>query len=513
MLGARRRDGGFGGEEGRGREVEWRLAHALGGVDGAAVGGVLEEFHAEVDGHVVGGRDLVCGGALGEERPVLHPDHLLEHEEPHALHEPALHLPNVDRGVQAVAHVVQNVGAHDREVSGQHVDLDLRARHSVGEVVERLARACDKVVPDLGRLVEPVRAQIDPVEPGRHRELGKRGLGLDAAELLEPLVDLLARVLDRKPVEVRADARRRRVRVGALVRRRLRDKHLVERHAKLRRRDLRHLRVQPLAHFGAAVRDEHGAVGVDVDERRRLVHELGGERHAELHRRRRNAALLPPVGGVERLNTRSTRRVVRALQQRVPHLLHVTINQGLPVRRHGRARRVEVDAAHVVGREVEEARDVVHVRLARHDALRAAEAAEGGVAREVGAAHAPGDAHVGDGVAVFDVEHGALEHGPREVERAPAVREQRRVYGHDLAGGSEAHLVLAEEGMPLPRDRHVLVAVERDAHRLVQLLRRHRKRHRDEHVARLLAPEPAAHPLHLGDDAVLGDAQHARDEV
>ena len=35
-------------------QVERRLAHALGRVDGAPVGRVLEETHAEVDGDVVG---------------------------------------------------------------------------------------------------------------------------------------------------------------------------------------------------------------------------------------------------------------------------------------------------------------------------------------------------------------------------------------------------------------------------------------------------------------------------
>ena len=57
------------------------------------------------------------------------------------------------------------------------------------------------------------------------------------------------------------------------------------------RRDLPHLRVQALAHLGAAVIHLHAAVAIDQHQRARLVEERGGERDAELHRRDGDAAL------------------------------------------------------------------------------------------------------------------------------------------------------------------------------------------------------------------------------
>ena len=47
--------------------------------------------------------------------------------------------------------------------------------------------------------------------------------------------------------------------------------------------ELADLRVQPLAHLGAAGRDLDRAVGVDVHQRVGLVQELRRERDAELH--------------------------------------------------------------------------------------------------------------------------------------------------------------------------------------------------------------------------------------
>ena len=68
------------------------------------------------------------------------------------------------------------------------------------------------------------------------------------------------------------------VRVGA-------SRTRLERHAERGGSDLQHLRVQALAHLGAAVVHEHGAVPVDVHERAGLVEGGEVERDAELHGR------------------------------------------------------------------------------------------------------------------------------------------------------------------------------------------------------------------------------------
>jgi hypothetical protein len=78
-------------------------------------------------------------------------------------------------------------------------------------------------------------------------------------------------------------------------------------HAQLVRHHLRHLGVQALAHFGAAVVHQDGAVGVDVHQRAGLVEVLDVEADAELHRRQRQAALEHGAVGVERPRRRGGR--------------------------------------------------------------------------------------------------------------------------------------------------------------------------------------------------------------
>ena len=80
----------------------------------------------------------------------------------------------------------------------------------------------------------------------------------------------------RKGVEQRRGAKAWRESVGHLVTRGLCHVARTQRHAQRTRRHLADLGVQPLAHLGAAVRDEDGAVGVDVHERAALVHITGG---------------------------------------------------------------------------------------------------------------------------------------------------------------------------------------------------------------------------------------------
>ncbi len=56
--------------------------------------------------------------------------------------------------------------------------------------------------------------------------------------------------------------------------------------------------MEPLPHLCAAMREEDGAVCVDVDQRPALVQELGREGDPELDGEHGDAALAPPVGEV-----------------------------------------------------------------------------------------------------------------------------------------------------------------------------------------------------------------------
>ena len=97
-------------------------------------------------------------------------------------------------------------------------------------------------------------------------------------------------VLRGAAVEVGAARCGRGARVGHLGSVAGRDLHLGQRHAELVGDDLRHLGVQPLPHFGAAVVDLHAAVGIDMHQRAGLVELRGREADAKLDRRERKPA-------------------------------------------------------------------------------------------------------------------------------------------------------------------------------------------------------------------------------
>ena len=69
---------------------------------------------------------------------------------------------------------------------------------------------------------------------------------------------------------------------------------LLEVDAELLRHHLRNLGVEPLPHLGAAVVHKHGAVGIDMHERARLVEVLQGEGDPELDGRERQPLLEKP---------------------------------------------------------------------------------------------------------------------------------------------------------------------------------------------------------------------------
>ena len=72
-----------------------------------------------------------------------------------------------------------------------------------------------------------------------------------------------------------------------------------QRQAKFTRDDLANLGVQALAHLGAAVRGQHGAVGVNMHQRASLVEVGGVERMPDFHQgQRQTAALERGAGGI-----------------------------------------------------------------------------------------------------------------------------------------------------------------------------------------------------------------------
>lgn len=65
------------------------------------------------------------------------PPEFLRRQPAHALDEGTLDLTEVERRVQRLADIVDDIGPLDLVFAGQRVDADLGARGAVGEVIER----------------------------------------------------------------------------------------------------------------------------------------------------------------------------------------------------------------------------------------------------------------------------------------------------------------------------------------------------------------------------------------
>mmetsp|Transcript_22514 Transcript_22514/g.66151 ORF Transcript_22514/g.66151 Transcript_22514/m.66151 type:complete len:569 (-) Transcript_22514:451-2157(-) len=366
---------------------------------------------------------------------------------------------------------------------------------------------------------EAVRGEVDPVEPRRQRELRQRRARPELVpHRLEPLEDLAARVERRHAVQVGRGGSGGRDRVRNLVGGALGDVAGGERHAERLGRHLAHLCVQALPHLGAAVRDEHRAVCVDVHERAALVHELCGEVDAELGGQHGDAALAPAVRRVEGGRRLAPRLHLGALAQLSPRTRHAPLAgaEHLPERERV-ALGVHVRLAERVGRHAQLRREVLQDVLARDEALRAAKAAEGRVRRRVGAADDATRAEGGPAVAVVEVEEGAVHHGAGEVEEGAAVRVELRLeggeLGHALAVPPRRRRVLDHERVPPARGAHVDVAPQREADGCVHLVGGRRARRRHEGGPRLLAAEAAPHPANLGDHLGGGQVEQPGDRL
>ena len=154
-------------------------------------------------------------------------------------------------------------------------------------------------------------------------ELSERRVGQLGLERRQALVELLACSQHRHAVDIGLHRGGRRARVADLVGGGLEDVHLLDIDAEGVGGHLRHLGVQALAHLDATVRDRHRAIGVDVHQRAGLVQEAERERHAELGRNERDAALLPSVLRVELSNLLLALVELRRLAELRVELAHV----------------------------------------------------------------------------------------------------------------------------------------------------------------------------------------------
>ncbi len=365
------------------------------------------------------------------------PPQLFGGQPAHALDERAFHLADVDGRVDRAAGIVQHVGAQQAPFAGERVDHHFRDRRAISEVVERAAMQLALIPMQLGRGVETVGPQLHARHVGQAHQFVERHAARPDLDLVghegdgfgghlvvlrseggQALADLARGVLRGLAVQVAAGRGRRGGGVGDLAGVGGRHAHAAEGHAQLMRHHLRHLGVQPLAHLGAAMVHEDGAVVVHVHQRAGLVEVPHVERDAELHRRQRQAALEHRAGRIERTHGFAPRTVVGRGFQLVEQFVDDVVFYRLAVWRDVvPVFAVEVGAAHIQRVAAERARDVVQDVLDGERALRPAEAAEGGVRLRVGARAETVDLHFGQPVGVIEMADGARHHRTGQVGR------------------------------------------------------------------------------------------------
>src|SRR5215468_7833404 len=159
---------------------------------------------------------------------------------------------------------------------------------------------------------------------------------------------------------------------------------------------LRHLDEQALPHLGAAMVEHYAAVGIDVNERARLIERRAVERDAEFDRHGGEAFfhhraehieihdVAPPGGEVDG----AIELVDDALDDVV--LDHHAVGSDVVA-----ADAVEVSPPHGMDGKAEAARDDLDDRLDRKHALRPAIASEGGIRYRIGLARQAAEADVG----------------------------------------------------------------------------------------------------------------------
>ena len=381
---------------------------------------------------------------MREQLALAIPDALLHGEPAHALDVGAFDLALVDGRVDRATDVVNDVHGVQPPLAGAGVDFDLGHRSAVAEVVESPPLQRLEVVGDVGRHVEAGHAQAHAVQPGMLHDLRPGHAGVVAGGRIGPLgvrvagdefhllrlalqqarrhgfeaiTQLVAGIVDGGTVDVGAAGSGRGAGVGHLLRVGAGDAHVLDRDAQGVGRHLRHLGVQALPHFGAAMVDADRTVLVDVHQRAALVQHGGGEADAELQRHQGQALLAVAAALVEGLDLFAAGPVAGfGLQLRHDTVTDPVFDRLVVLR--GQAARVaadgwvlvEVDAAHIQRILAKLAGNVVDHRLDAEHALRPAEATECGGALHVRLAAVPDDVQVGQVVAVVDVQDGAVVH-------------------------------------------------------------------------------------------------------
>ena len=295
---------------------------------------------------------------------------------------------------------MQDVHAQQFVLAGQGVDGHFAAGRAIGKVVEGTTAQGAAVVVDVGRGVKTIAPELHTLAVGELHRLREGTHQLRCAHLSlcehhlirlaaigfgqtcgQVVAHLQGSAFCGAAIQIGAAGGRRGTGIGDFVGVGAADAHLAQGQAQHLGHHRTDLGVQALAHLGAAVVDQHTAIGVDRHQSTCLVELGGGEADAKLHRGEGDTALDNRVLRIESADLIAAISVV-AICRQVSH----EARQDVVFHRHAigrgvaRGLAIKVAQSHIQGIELQAAGDVTHHGFNQHHALRPTESTERGVA-------------------------------------------------------------------------------------------------------------------------------------
>ena len=394
---------------------------------------LLPQLHPEIGRHIPGHRNLVGRRRVRQQASGLRmPHQRLAGQPAHALHEAALDLPAIQRRIERATDVMQDVSAQQPRLAGERVDRHLGHRRTIGEIEKRPAAQGLGVIGNLRCAVVAGGRERDTMHPaqlgqgserqllcaGLYRIAGKAHVSkvnaeMTGSEVTHAVTNLKRCRLCRLAIEIRPGRRSGGrgighpggIRSGAAHARQINGKNLGH--------DLRHLGEQTLTHFGAAMIEQHRAVGVDIHQRTGLIEHGGGKGNAELHRCDGKTAPDHRLAGIPGLDLLATGAIVRGLLQRIEQRRHDEVLELLAVVGDiTHAGLIEITPPNIQRIHAQMAGNFIQHLLRGEHALRSAKAAKGCRRLHVGFAAMRNYFNVFKNIAIIRMGHGAIVHRP-----------------------------------------------------------------------------------------------------
>jgi len=217
------------------------------------------------------------------------PDEFFGSQPAHALDKAAFNLAPVNCRVNALAHVVQDIGTQHAHLSGEGINDHFGTSRAIGKVIKRPALQLRTVVMNLGRGIKPIAPELYPGHIGTLHQVFKAIARL--AQGFDAFFNLSRGQLCRLGIQIGTTRGGGGRGIGYLAGVTGTHPHLRERHPEFIGHHLGHLGKKALAHLGAAVVHKHTAIGIDMHQGTGLIHMGGRKRDTKLHRRECQALL------------------------------------------------------------------------------------------------------------------------------------------------------------------------------------------------------------------------------